>query len=129
MSLPAELRIEIYEYVFNDIEYGWRAVQAWPLADRNAEGAHSDPHALALLRVSREVHAETALLPYKLGTFLFTTMRNRKQFFQHRLPEQMSAIRKVGFLVFYTGEESSEAVQYLHGLQMNYFSGFREFTT
>lgn len=73
LRLPAELRNMIFGWVFRDVEYG--------LADTylpqdgilsmhivNTFGSHT-LHDLILLLICRQVHAETALLPYSLGSF------------------------------------------------------------
>jgi hypothetical protein len=51
---------------------------------------------LTLLRVCRQIHAEAALLPYALNTFVFwSTTLSLKTFLDGRNKEQIAAMRKV----------------------------------
>jgi hypothetical protein len=51
---------------------------------------------VTLLRVCRQIHAEAALLPYALNTFVFWgTTLSLKTFLDGRNKEQIAAMRKV----------------------------------
>ena len=88
LQLPAELRNIIYTYVLQEHS----RVAAFPL--RNT-GPRRYP--LALLFVCRQIHAETALLPYALNTFLVGDITcyidDALGFLRNRSPAQLRSIQ------------------------------------
>jgi len=84
----------IYTYVFGDNKWvftGWT-----PAAPKNS-AKESD---LALLFTSRQLHTETALLPYKLGRFHFRMTGDFRvgDFLKERSEEQLAAIGTLGLM-------------------------------
>jgi len=67
LRLPAEIRNAIYTYVFSDQIYEYKA----SCSDALSITCRAEYPCLGLLLASRQVQHETALLPYKLATFLF----------------------------------------------------------
>ncbi|KAI4946688.1 hypothetical protein J4E91_006859 [Alternaria rosae] len=67
LRLPAELRTMIYTYVFSFQEYRIDAGITGPIICAGSLKRNN----MGLLLVSRQLHAETALLPYQLGTICF----------------------------------------------------------
>ncbi|KAI4613409.1 uncharacterized protein J4E87_009876 [Alternaria ethzedia] len=97
LRLPAELRSIIFTYVFSGEEYLFSGRRGYLVPDAGSFTLLD----MSLLLVSRQAYAETALLPYKLGTirFLFDQyyqMDQRKQsvefFLSKRSVEQIKAI-------------------------------------
>ncbi|CAN9345756.1 unnamed protein product [Alternaria alternata] len=85
LRLPAEIKAMIYTYVFDEFvlinKYPWFLnyhVSLRPRQfsdyDRYPSSAYCEHNFLSLLHVSRQIHQETALLPYKLATFYFDTL-------------------------------------------------------
>jgi hypothetical protein len=93
MSLPAELRQMIYKRVFSDLTYEmFESQYCWETTERNQR------HAFALLRISRQVRAETSMLPYKLATLSFA--RYSTEFFLNDCPaEKIAAVRNIQFTI------------------------------
>ena len=74
LRLPAELRNIVYGYVFEGNRYelgGYLFTGKRPKEGNTLIWRQSQTNALDLLLASRQLHAETALLPYKLGVFQF----------------------------------------------------------
>jgi len=74
LRLPAELRNMVYEYVFEGNRYvfgGYLFTGKRPEDGNTLIWRKLETNALGLLLASRQLHAETALLPYKLGVFHF----------------------------------------------------------
>jgi hypothetical protein len=82
LRLPAELRNQIYEYVF-----GGRRQLIKPLGQHQQQSATTEeaekgeqsnanlrPTNLSLLSTSRQLHLKTALLPYKLNTWVIDSL-------------------------------------------------------
>lgn len=111
LSLPAELRNQIYEYVL----YGWVVAikpshrrhdsleaDIYPVAACTSriprEKAIRQPdkplHLLGILSTCRQVHAETRLLPYSLSTF-FCGERPFPHAWLDILPEQLAQVRSL----------------------------------
>jgi len=105
LRLPAEIRNLIFAYVFDvtgyelelaDHHYARRAVLS-------GSGAYLRTYVLRLLLVCRQVHAETALLAYELGSFIFRANEwdpheavvAMRSFLERRSPIQLRAIGKV----------------------------------
>ncbi|KAI4701708.1 hypothetical protein J4E81_003448 [Alternaria sp. BMP 2799] len=104
LCLPAELRNMIFRWVFRGVEYGlvdnWRPLDSVvPLQVKNASGSHTLDD-LNLPLVCRQIYAETALLPYSLGTFdiwdkSLSTEEGQQavgRFLKERTHEQIDAI-------------------------------------
>jgi hypothetical protein len=68
LRLPAELRNRIFTYVFSGEEYRFLGNERGPITCRISSFQHNG---LGPLLVSRQLYIETAILPYKLGTFRF----------------------------------------------------------
>ena len=101
----------IFGWVFRGVEYGL-SDDYWPYGDvvgmqiDNESGAHT-LRDLNLLRVCRQVHAETALLPYSLGSFdiqgededdsLCYHLHALEKFMNRRTKEQIGAISCLTF--------------------------------
>jgi len=74
LRLPAELRNLVYGYVFKGNRYelgGYLFTGKRPEEGNTLIWRKLETNALGLLLASRQLHAETALLPYKLGVFQF----------------------------------------------------------
>jgi hypothetical protein len=72
-------------------------------------GRHPIQDGLALLRVCRQIHAEAALLPYALNTFVFWTFISDLQAFLYgRKKEQIAALRNVQW-----GSDTKTAVEWM----------------
>ncbi|KAI4706342.1 hypothetical protein J4E89_009076 [Alternaria sp. Ai002NY15] len=69
LGLPVEIRNSIFAYVFKDIEYQFN--HGVIHEDETTCGGSFNGCNLGLIAVSRQVHAETSLLPYKLAQFRF----------------------------------------------------------
>lgn len=101
MNLPAELRNRIYEEAlgFRNIRFIKRTL-VYSDQKKLAEPEESYkrvPHMLALMRVCRQIHLETALLPYKLNTFMLhkTDYWTAEAFLLCRTPNQVRAMQSV----------------------------------
>ncbi|KAI4676677.1 uncharacterized protein J4E84_009512 [Alternaria hordeiaustralica] len=102
LRLPAELRNTIYTYVFGD--------NKWIFADWDRmRGSNSFKKSnLGLLLTSRQLHEETALLPYMLGRFVFRNtfggieMGDDRvdEFLEGRSEEQLAAIGRLAAMRF-----------------------------
>ncbi|OSS50739.1 hypothetical protein B5807_04086 [Epicoccum nigrum] len=73
LSLPAELRNIIYTHVLSNNTYAVTSTTVIPWLTTSVSNSTTSPHALALLRTNRQIHAETRLLPFALNTFQFTS--------------------------------------------------------
>jgi len=74
LRLPAELRNIVYGYVFEGNRYalgGYLFTGKRPEEGNTLIWRTSRSNDIGLLLASRQLHAETALLPYKLGVFHF----------------------------------------------------------
>ncbi|CAN9343432.1 unnamed protein product [Alternaria sp. RS040] len=69
LRLPAELRNAIYEHVFSDTQYDFD-VSCMVEDDTRASQSFNECN-LGLIAASRQLHAETRLLPYSLAVFRF----------------------------------------------------------
>jgi hypothetical protein len=56
---------------------------------------------MGLLLVSREIHKECALLPYKLSTFSFSHTGPIRKFLEARTEQQLRSIEDMGVLGSY----------------------------
>ncbi|KAI4644832.1 uncharacterized protein J4E79_010967 [Alternaria viburni] len=98
LRLPAELRNLIYTYAFDNTTYTFfksnRDTEITPCNESLTEDS------MSLLLVSRQIHAETAYLPYKLITFDFLVHNDNKsqwkpyvrKFLAKRSEEQIKAM-------------------------------------
>lgn len=83
LRLPAELRNEIYAYVFTD-EYLFASITCSPDAtDRGYSPTFhtciKKPYRVALTSTCRALYVETQNLPFKLNQFSFESMRRFKR--------------------------------------------------
>jgi hypothetical protein len=95
LRLPVELRYQIYEYalsyhIFNI--YCWRRYTPFGFATRIFQ---KRKHFLALLCVSRQIYAETHLLPFKLNAFRFKSQDAFQSWLGKFSAEQRASIRDV----------------------------------
>jgi hypothetical protein len=121
LSLPPELRSQIYEYIIDSrivhIRMNWAGIfsptgytyscfnDLQPLLDSSADGPSSkavpfDTDVTTLRRVCRQMHADTSLLPFKLWVWAFEDAFTLDQFVTARslgsIPvHHKEAIRKV----------------------------------
>jgi len=93
LQLPAELRNIIYTYVLQD--------DLWVVAYRLTK-TESRGYPIALLFVCRQIHAETALLPYALNTFLIGDISLGEDaalgFLGRRTPAQLQSMQTLYFI-------------------------------
>jgi hypothetical protein len=98
LDLPAEIRNAIYEQVFGS--------QAFEPRRENSffdQGTTENPkHALALIRVSRQVHAETSLLVWSSMTYSFSDSYDFEVFFSKISPVQAKAIQHLQLRTHWT---------------------------
>jgi hypothetical protein len=93
LNLPAEVRNTIYILVLGNRTYRFHDAIARPHARLNSDNEH---HILALLLVSHQIYAETALLPYSLNTFSFRECDiSLTPFLAHRHLTHFRAIRSI----------------------------------
>jgi hypothetical protein len=99
LRLPAELRNEIYAYVFTD-EYMFASITCSTDAiDRDygpiIHTCINKPYRVALTSTCRALHAETQNLPFKLNEFSFESMRSFKRVALLLSPTQCALITQV----------------------------------
>jgi hypothetical protein len=98
LRLPPELRNIIYEYALGgrEISFTLYATSSGNHFDLLFYGSHHR-NILGLLFACRQMHSETALLPYKLNSFDFRGSRRfeLRLFFERRSAEQIRAIRAI----------------------------------
>lgn len=90
LDLPGEIRNLIYEQVFSD--------RTWNLCPWQQNTQTGPNNALALLQTSRQIHAETELLPYTLSTFSARDSKRVRTWELQRTARQVGAVRKVEHL-------------------------------
>jgi len=105
LRLPAELRNEIFAYVYTDAVYhpGLTDYGGEPRANLRGSESYLKRCEVHLSLVCRQMHAETALLPYELGSFNFRSQEwqsheavaRMRIFLERRSPRQLHAIGKV----------------------------------
>ncbi|KAL5121356.1 hypothetical protein ACEQ8H_000824 [Pleosporales sp. CAS-2024a] len=90
LRLPPEIRNMVYRYVFQGMEWAMR------ICEGEIRARDENP---ALLKVCRQINAETALLPYCLGTFNFEDIYQACDvaFFEARSAAQLGAIRSISY--------------------------------
>ncbi|RYN17509.1 hypothetical protein AA0113_g6727 [Alternaria arborescens] len=81
LRFPAELRNVVYDYVFGSTHYKFYNSRC-----------RMATHNINLLLVSRQLHTECALLPYKLSTFSFGFTAPIRRFLEARTKQQLRAI-------------------------------------
>ncbi|KAI4706343.1 hypothetical protein J4E89_009077 [Alternaria sp. Ai002NY15] len=125
LRLPAELRNIVYEYVFNGNSF---VFDEYLFTDRRPNGeallcsGAVRNHTLGLLLVSRQLYAESALYPYKLGFFDFRFDEGHFDeegwheevvhgFLQARSREQISAIARMEVGTYYKYGTASDETQ------------------
>ncbi|KAI4920422.1 hypothetical protein J4E85_009189 [Alternaria conjuncta] len=111
LRLPGEIRNMIFGWVFRGVEYGlsdayWTHDSVVRMQIENTSGSHA-LHDVKLLLVCRQVHAETALLPYNLGSFgirgedesweYYEWLHALEKFLKRRTEEQIGAISRLKF--------------------------------
>ncbi|KAF2253367.1 hypothetical protein BU26DRAFT_400386, partial [Trematosphaeria pertusa] len=75
LRLPGKIRNAIWEYVVGGttfdmhVKYRYKGRYAWRIPD--AKAANTTKNQLSLLRVCRQIYAETAILPFKVNVFKF----------------------------------------------------------
>jgi hypothetical protein len=102
LRLPPEIRNMIYTLIIdvNTVVFTKAGL---------GRGRHPIQDGLALLRVCRQIHAEAALLPYALNTFVFWTFISDLQAFLYgRKKEQIAALRNVQW-----GSDTKTAVEWM----------------
>ncbi|KAI4917556.1 uncharacterized protein J4E92_008950 [Alternaria infectoria] len=99
LRLPAEIRVMIFNHVFSGEKYLFHRHEVLADAILVSCGRSFTELNMSLLLVSRQAHAETALLPYKLSTLCFpsqsgwsTWQHSIKLFLEERSVEQIKAI-------------------------------------
>ena len=98
LRLPAELRNLIYACTFDNTTYNF--FQDNKPTEKTLCAGSSTENNMSLLLVSRQVHAETAYLPYELSTFDFLVYKADKRewkaylrrFLAKRSEEQIKAM-------------------------------------
>jgi len=96
LCLPAEIRNAIYTHVFSDQIYEYKASGS----DAVSIACRAEYSCLGLLLASRQVHHETALLPYKLATFVLDDgcaflPEETPKFLSKRSEAQLAALGRV----------------------------------
>jgi hypothetical protein len=113
LGLPAELRNQAYEHVLGNATYSLevdKGEERMIIRDRRCESPTQCPN-VALLRVSRQIHAEASLLLYSRNAFSFRSCTHFQNFINWRTLEQVGSIAVLHFdtwlgLHFYaTGED------------------------
>jgi hypothetical protein len=90
LRLPAELRNRIYVHVLGGRTYRFKDTVATSRARLDTKG---EKHVLGLLYVCRQIHFETALMPYTLNTFSFREFDiSLEPFLRQRSPSQIRSI-------------------------------------
>jgi len=99
LRLPAALRNAIFAYVFSDNVYLFNGPNAY--RDKTTSITSFDENNLGVLVASRQLHAETALLPYQLAFFHFKFRVSRvewsycvERFVKNRTREQELVLDK-----------------------------------
>jgi hypothetical protein len=97
LLLPAEIRNQIYAHVFSSFTFAIvRKEMTKPKGQVSNHHKSSNNYDLSLLYVCRQVHRETATLPFMLGTFTITSitasMMVGSNVFTHR---QIAAITRL----------------------------------
>ncbi|KAI4613401.1 uncharacterized protein J4E87_009868 [Alternaria ethzedia] len=108
LRLPAELRNMIFAYVYTGMIYKFDDFESFETKPsdqyrRMASGRWLEQQTSDKLPLTcRQMHAETALLPYSLSTFLFEAellvfrgLKNLKRFLGRRTSEQINAMANV----------------------------------
>ena len=108
LRLPAELRNLIYSYVF-----AHQTIEPVPELWRQRNDTTIRVHnVLTLLRVNRQLHAETRLLPYQNTTFVFTSTYALDAFVARRSQEQLDFIQSVQINLMLQDEKFWEPEQF-----------------
>ncbi|CAN9136005.1 unnamed protein product [Alternaria alternata] len=92
LRLPAELRNVVYNYVFSGTHH----------AISNS-GFRLTACNMGLLLVSRQVHTECALLPYKLSTLSFSFTGPIRRFLEARTEQQLRSIEDMRVFMSFGG--------------------------
>ena len=117
MRLPAELRNEIYRYVFSGLNiyvlihfrknYRIHFQTAFP--PKTNAWWNSSQTLLALTQTCRQTHSETSLYPFSLNVFDVQYIDAFREFVRSLLPSQRSAIAAVTIDIEYEGDLMSLA--------------------
>jgi len=123
LRLPAELRNMIFGWVFYDVLY---ILSEYYRSHERVVYMHVDdcpgsytPHDLGLLLVCRQIYAETALLPYSLGSFyvwaeflgIDEQVYALHRFLKARTQEQIDAISFLEFDEFYNSSWNTKPLE------------------
>ncbi|KAF1946359.1 hypothetical protein EJ02DRAFT_250619 [Clathrospora elynae] len=101
LRLPAELRNRIYELVLGGRTYKFKDTIQTRQARLDTKG---EEHIFSLLYVCRQIHFETALLPYTINTFSFRDIENSLDpFLRQRSPAQMRSIHLIELITYQAG--------------------------
>lgn len=91
LKLPAEIRNIIFRYALSGVEY--KIKEDDNLSMRNIV---TQPDALALLAVCRQIYSETALLPFSLNIFSsYLFPMDLKNWMAQRHTVQMTAVTRI----------------------------------
>jgi len=118
LRLPAELKNSIFAYVFSDNVYLFNGTNAY--LDKTTSITSFDENDLGVLVASRQLHAETSLLPYHLALFQFKFRVSKvewsycvERFVKNRTKEQELAMDK-NMMVSHFGKYAGSH-RYYHG--------------
>jgi hypothetical protein len=95
LRLPAELRNQIYTYILSGETFSihcWRRYTPFGFATRILRKRRLF---LALLAVSRQLHSETRLLPFRLNTFRFKSQDAFDSWLDKFASDQQEAIQNI----------------------------------
>ncbi|KAI4701703.1 hypothetical protein J4E81_003443 [Alternaria sp. BMP 2799] len=112
LHLPPEIRDMIFTYVFSGEEYLFRKDEVLGDALLLSSGRSFTELNMSLLLVSRQAHAETALLPYKLNTICF-----------HFEPTYLVEKLWVSYIATFLEKRSLQQIEAIVDLQ-TYMDGF-----
>ncbi|KAF1833308.1 hypothetical protein BDW02DRAFT_599196 [Decorospora gaudefroyi] len=114
LRLPAELRNRIYNHVLGGRTYRFKDTFRTSQARLDHRG---EQHILGLLYVCRQIHFETALLPYTLNTFSFRDLDiSLEPFLRHRSPSQIRSIHSLELVTYRAGQMWASIIGFSKGL-------------
>jgi len=105
LRLPAEIRNIIFSYVYTVADYGLELDNDYGACHvvLSGPGMYLGEYEVHSFLVCRQVHVETALLPYELGRFIFMAQEwgshlavvGMRSFLERLSPRQLHATGKV----------------------------------
>ncbi|KAH7399643.1 hypothetical protein BKA66DRAFT_452267 [Pyrenochaeta sp. MPI-SDFR-AT-0127] len=105
LRLPAELRNRIYELVLGGRTYRFKDT----VCTNHARLDTSERHIFGLLYVCRQIHFETALLPYSMNIFSFRDFDiSLYPFLKERSPAQFRSLRSLELITYQAGQMWAE---------------------